>query len=164
MLDDPTGAIVCHVRPVKDLDGASPEAFRLLQCSVNGEPLATRRTVRVKSQTFTARLGPEVVAAGRPITLAYTYRTLVRQNGHMLHLDISHPTKGLHVEFAYGDCGIRYVNVLDYIAGARQPQISELPPTDPRPAVEISYDGWVFPKGGVAFVWVLEKELTHQPR
>jgi hypothetical protein len=57
LLDDPTGAIVCHVRPVKDLDGASPEAFRLLQCSVNGEPLATRRTVRVKSQTFTARLG-----------------------------------------------------------------------------------------------------------
>lgn len=55
----------------------------------------------------------------------------------------------------------RYVNVLDYIAGARQPRIAQLPASDPTPSVEIGYDGWVFPKGGVAFVWMLESELVH---
>lgn len=31
---------------------------------------------------------------------------------------------------------------------------------DPAPSVEIGYDGWVFPKGGVAFVWVLASEAA----
>jgi hypothetical protein len=49
------------------------------------------------------------------------------------------------------------------IAGARQPQIAQLPANDPTPSVEIGCDGWVFPKGGVAFVWVLESELAKPP-
>lgn len=49
--------------------------------------------------------------------------------------------------------------MLDYIAGAQQPQITQLPADDPTPSAKISYDGWVFPKGGVAFVWMLESEL-----
>ena len=53
-------------------------------------------------------------------------------------------------------CGISSMSVLDYVAGAQQPHITELPPDDPTPNVEISYDGWVFPKGGLAFVWALE--------
>jgi hypothetical protein len=80
------------------------------------------------------------------VTISYTYRTLVQQNGHLLHLDVARPTKGFHAEFSYGDCGIRYVNVLDYIAGASQPHIAQLPAPDPSPSVEISFDGWVFPK------------------
>ena len=80
------------------------------------------------------------------------------------HLDISQPTKGLHVEFAYKDCGISSMSVLDYIAGAQQPRVTELPPDDPTPNVEISYDGWVFPKGGVAFVSVLESEFEARSR
>ncbi|AWK10755.1 hypothetical protein AB0I99_17210 [Streptomyces spongiicola] len=31
--------------------------------------------------------------------------------------------------------------------------------TDPSPSVEVAYEGWTFPKGGVAFVWVLEREV-----
>jgi hypothetical protein len=160
LLDDPTCAIVWHFRPVGDLDGSSPEAFQLLQFTVDGRQLPSRRTARSKGQVLTVSIGEEAVAAQQPVTLSYTYRTLVQQHGHLLHLDISHPTKGLHVEFSYKDCAIGYVNVLDYIAGAQQPQISQLPASDPTPSVEISYDGWVFPKGGVAFVWVLQSELA----
>lgn len=164
LLDDPTCAIVHNFRPAGKLDGASPEAFQLLQFSVDGVELSARRTVRGKGQVLMVNIGAQVVAAKRPVTLAYTYRTLVRQHGHLLHLDISHPTKGLHVEFSYQGCGIGYVNVLDYIAGAERPQIAELPATDPTPSVEIGYEGWVFPKGGVAFVWVLESELAKGSR
>jgi hypothetical protein len=163
LLHDPTCAIVWHFRPVGDMDGSSLEAFQLLQFSVDGQQVPSRRAARGKGQVLTVNIGEEVVAAQKPVTLSYTYRTLVQQHGHLLHLDISHPTKGLHVEFLYKDCGIGYVNVLDYIAGAQQPQIAQLPADDPTPSVEINYDGWVFPKGGVALVWVLESELASRP-
>lgn len=160
LLEDPTYAIVCHVRPDDGIDGSSPEAFSLLQVTVDGQPLKARRTTRGQSQTFIVKLDEQILAAEKPVTLSYTYRTLVKRHGHLLHLDISHPSKGLHVQFSYAGCGIRYVNVLDYVAGARQPKISQLPPDDPTPTVDVDFDGWVFPKGGVAFVWVLEGEIT----
>lgn len=52
------------------------------------------------------------------------------------------------------------MNVLDYLSGPRQPRISQLVASEPTPSVKISYPGWTFPKGGVAFVWVLEREMT----
>lgn len=160
LLDDPSMATVWYFEPIAGLDGASAEAFQLLQFAVDGRSVAARRAARAKSQVFTINIGDEAVTPQKQVTLSYTYRTLVQKNGHLLHLDISQPTKGLRAEFSYGDCGIRYVNVLDYIAGARRPRIAQLPASDPTPSVEISFDGWVFPKGGVAFVWVLEAELT----
>lgn len=162
LLEDPNYAIVHNFRAMSGIDAASREAFQLLQFSIDGEQLQARRSTRGKSQVLAVNLGEQAVAAKQAVTLAYTYRTLVRQDGHLLHLDISQPTKGLHVEFSYKACGIGYINVLDYIAGARQPQIAQLPANDPTPSVEIGYDGWVFPKGGVAFVWVLESELARR--
>jgi hypothetical protein len=70
--------------------------------------------------------------------------------------DIPRPTKGLQVQFWYGDCGIRRVNTPDFIASAQQPRILRSPSSVPTPSVEIGFDGWNFPKSGVAFVWVLE--------
>jgi hypothetical protein len=145
---------------VGELDGASREVFQLLQFTVDGQPLPSRRAARPKGQVLTVTIGKDIVAAGQPVAIAYTYRTLVRRHGHLLHLDISQPTKGLHLAFQYKDCGIGYVNVLDYIAGAAQPEIAQLPASDPTPSVEVGYDGGVFPKGGVAFVWALESELA----
>jgi hypothetical protein len=163
LLDDRSCAIAWYFQPISGLDGSSPEVFQLLRFAVNGKPATPRHTTRGTSQMYAASLGEQAVASGRKVALSFTYRTLVQRHGHLLHLDISEPTKGLHVQFAYGDCGIRYVNVLDYIAGARQPQISQLPASDPTPSVEIGFKGWVFPKGGVAFVWVLADELADVP-
>jgi hypothetical protein len=107
-----------------------------------------------KSQMPSINLGENIVTAKQAVTLAYTYRVLIQRHGHLLlHLDVTPLTKGLHSEFWYGDCGIRYVNVLDYIGGAQQPRISQLPASGPMPNIQISYDGRVLPKGGMAFVW-----------
>lgn len=51
------------------------------------------------------------------------------------------------------------MNVLDYLSGPRQPCVAELAATDPSPSVQVAYPGWTFPKGGVVFVWVLEREI-----
>jgi hypothetical protein len=31
---------------------------------------------------------------------------------------------------------------------------------EPSPSIQVAFDGWVFPKSGVAFVWVLDEELV----
>jgi hypothetical protein len=160
LLQDPTSTAAWYFEPIAGLSGASPEVFQPIQIAIDGEPRKPRRTARSTSQTFTVTLEQEAVTERREIAVSYTQRLLLQQNGHLLHLDLSHPVKGLNVEFSYGNCGIRHVNVLDYIAGPSQAHITQLPASDLTPSIAVSYDGWIFPKGGVAFVWVLESELT----
>jgi hypothetical protein len=159
LLQDPTVMKVWYFEPLGTLDGASEEAFQLTEVAVDGRAVRPRRTTRAGAQVDTVNLGAEAVADGRTMTISYTYRVLVQRHGHLLYLDVSRPTKGLRIQFSYGNCGIRYVNVLDYVASSRQPQVSRLPATEPTPSVAIGFDGWVLPKAGVAFVWVLEDEV-----
>jgi hypothetical protein len=99
----------------------------------------------------------------RTLAISCTYRALIQRQGHLLHLDISRPTKGLRVQFAYGGCGMRRANVVDYIASSRQPGLTRLPPSEPTPSIGLQFDGWILPKAGVAFVWVLESEMAASP-
>ena len=59
----------------------------------------------------------------------------------------------------YGDTGIQDVSVLDFFAGPQAARVQHSPKKVPTPSVSVGYDGWVFPRSGVAFVWVLEEEL-----
>ena len=34
------------------------------------------------------------------------------------------------------------------------------PPSEPTPSIALRFDGWILPKAGVAFVWVLEDEVV----
>ena len=97
-----------------ELHGACDEAFELVEVTVDGYPRRGWRTVRTGTQMHTVRIGADTAATQGIITLAY--RVLLRQHGHLLHLDFPRPTKGLKVHFAYGGCGIDRVNVVDYIA------------------------------------------------
>lgn len=158
-LRDPTFAATWYFEPIDGLDGASIEAFQMVRFVVDGKPQQVRRSLLDGCQAFTVTLEPEMLASRHEVTVSYTYRALVQKSGHLLHLDIAHPTKDFRIEFAYGGCGIRYVNVLDYVAAAQQPRITRLPASDPSPAIAVSFDGWVLPRGGVAFVWVLDGEM-----
>ena len=158
-LRDPSCTLAHYFEPIGGLDGASTEAFELVELTTDGRPRSVRRSDRTGAQTYTANLGTDAATA-REVTISYTYRVLVQQHGHLLHLDLSKPTNGLRVQFAYGDCGIRHVTVLDYIAGGRQPGLSRLPASGPTPSIALRFDGWILPKAGVAFVWVLEREMA----
>ena len=159
LLADPTSAAEWYFPPVDDLDATSPEVFELAELSVNGRPQEIRRSLRKEGQVFTVGLGGDA-KTGKPVTVSYTYRVLVQQHGHVLHLDLAQPTKNFRAELWYGDCGIRRMNVVDYLSGPRQPRYTQLAASDPSPSVEVAYEGWTFPKGGVAFVWVLDEELS----
>lgn len=160
LLHDPSSTIAWYFEPAAGLDGASEQAFKLERFAVDGRPRPARRTTRAGTQIFTVNLGGDSSADDHEVTVSYTYRALVKQNGHLLHLDITKPTKGLKIQFSYGNCGIRHVNVIDYIASSGQARISRLPASDSSPSIEVAYDDWVYPKAGVGFVWVLEGEIT----
>lgn len=162
LLRDPATDAVWLFEPVAGLDGGSPEAFELVQFSVDGKVRPARRSARKGSQLYSVALPGATPAADDVGTaVSYTYRTLVQRNGHVLHIDLNRPTHGMTINLSYGGVGIRRVTPLAYITAAEQPTVTALPAADPSPAVSVAFDGWVLPRGGVAFVWVLEDELAH---
>lgn len=158
LLLDPTITSPWYFEPLADLDASSRKAYELLQFTVDGQYRPVRRTQRKGAQLYTASIAHDGESQDE-VLVSYTYRVLVQQAGHLLYLDVSRPTKGLHVQFWYGDTGIRFVNALDFIASAEQPRVVRAPRSVPTPAIDIGFDGWVFPRSGVAFVWVLDAEM-----
>lgn len=158
LLRDQTIASAWYFDPSATIDAASPEAFELVQLTVNGKARVIRRTERKGSQLYAASLGITALS-GEPVTVAYTYRVLLQRHGHVMYLDLPRPTKGLKVQLSYGDAGIRRVTALDFIASAESARVQDAPNAVPRRSVEIGFDGWIFPRSGVAFVWVLEEEV-----
>lgn len=153
LVQDPT-ASVWYVNPRHGVQPRSRQAFELVQFMVEGVEQKIRRAERSDGQTYSVNIGEDVVAEGRPVTITYTYRTVVPVRGHLLHLDLEQPTKGVDIELDYSDCGIEYVNVVDFIASSERTRVSQSPKTIPGQRVNVGFDGWVFPRSGVAFIWV----------
>lgn len=146
---------VWFANPRHGIKAGSREAFELVQFAVEGQERPIRRTERSDGQTYSVDLGKEVLASEDLVTVAYTYRTVVPVRGHLLYLELEQPTKGVDIELDYSDCGIEYVNVVDFIASSERTRVSQSPTTVPGQRVSVGFDGWVFPRSGVAFVWVL---------
>lgn len=131
LLRDPSVTAVWYFEPVGGLDGASPDAFELVQFAVDGRARSIRRSTRTGTQIYTVNLGGQAASSSRPVKMTYMYRTLVQQNSHLLYVDI-----------------------------ANQSRVERTPEAVPTPSVTVGFDGWVFPRSGVAFVWVLRGELA----
>jgi hypothetical protein len=164
LIADPLSTQAWYFEPIGHLDAASETTFELVEVSVNGRDQRFRRSKRTTSQSYVATIKPEhgVSSPDEQVHVSYTYRVLVQRHSHMLQLDIAKPSKGLRVEFWYGGFEIQHVNVLDFISSAEQPRIARSVDASPSPMASIAFDGWVFPKSGVAFVWVLAKETAHR--
>lgn len=139
----------------------SREAFELLDVAVDGKPRPIRRAVRAKGQIYTSSLGTGETTT-EPVTISYTYRVLLEQHGHLVFIDFDQPSRDVSVELRHADCGIRYVNVLDFLAspGARV----ERRQAGGDSSVSVAIDGWVVPRAGVAFVWTLAQEMPATSR
>lgn len=92
------------------VDGSSRKSFELLRFTVDGEERTIRRSQRKGSQTYTASVGSEALDAGKPVSVAYTYRTVTRRDGNMLFFDIEQPTRDLSIDFNYSGCGFTRVS------------------------------------------------------
>lgn len=156
LLRDPAIASAWYFSSAKGIDAASREAYELVEFAVDGRPRPARRAQRTGAQTYTVMLPPGI-AGVQEVTLSCTYRVLVKRRGHLLYLDLPRPAKGLHVSFAYGGCGIRAVDALDFVGSPELVRISRT--SAPSPSIDIRFEGWTFPRSGIAFVWSLEDEV-----
>ncbi len=150
---DPSATSTWYLPPKLGLTASDPDAFELVEFLVDGEPRPVRRSAKQGSQTYSASIGSDAVEQQRTVTIAYTYKTVVAIHRHLLRLRVDQPTRGLIVEIDYRDTGLADLSVLDYIAGNRTAQISRSPVSVPGRHLILEYDGWVFPRSGVAFVW-----------
>lgn len=162
MLRDQTITSAWHFDHSGGVDPGSKDVFELLQLTVDGKPRKIRRTTRDGAQLYAAGLGS--AAKENEVTVAYTYRVLAQRHSHLLYLDLPRPTKGLHIQLNYDNAGIRRINTLDYFAGTQQARVDHAPTSTPAKTVDVAFDGWIFPRSGVAFVWVLEEEIADRSR
>lgn len=142
-----------YVRPQPGVDAGARDIFELVDFTVDGTPRPIRRTAKAGSQTYSVSLGRDLVAARQPVTVAYTYRTVVPVDGHLLQIRVDQPTRGLSVELNYGDCDMEQISVLDFIASGRGTRISRSSENIPGRTVSVEFESWMFPRSGLAFVW-----------
>lgn len=70
----------------------------------------------------------------------------------------------LHVQLDYNAAGIRRMNAIDYISSSQSTRVEQSRRSNEAKTVNISFGGWTLPRAGVAFVWVLEDELSSPVR
>ena len=81
------------------------------------------------------------------------------RNGHVFHLNIDRPTKGLDVELSYDADAIERVRLMDFASRGDGERVSEEPQSA---VVRYRYDGWLFPRAGLVFAWTLHNEQAAQ--
>lgn len=142
-------------RPVPGLEVTDPAVFALEQFTIDGKVIPFTRQADDVSQVYIVDLGEQVVRDEKPVVVSFAFRTLVPRDGHVVHIDIDRPTKGLEVELTYDAAAIRRVRLMDFASrgdGGRIITESEIP------VVRYRYDGWLFPRAGLVFAWTLADE------
>lgn len=142
-------------RPVPGLEVTDPAVFALEQFTINGKAIPFTRQADDVSQVYIVDLGEQVVRDEKPVVVSFAFRTLVPRDGHVVHIDIDRPTKGLEVELTYDAAAIRRVRLMDFASrgdGGRIITESEIP------VVRYRYNGWLFPRAGLVFAWTLAGE------
>lgn len=149
--------------PRPGFDAAERTSFELLQYRVDGEELPIRRSARKSSQTYSVRVGEERVVNARPVRIRHVYRTITPRSGHMLHITIAQPAKGLTLSIDYTDTDITSLRVTDLVSSARRPRLARMPNEAEAREITLDVPGWVLPQAEVTFVWTLASEQSGEP-
>ena len=146
---------VWYRRPVSGLAVSDPEVFALEQFTVNGTPVPFTRQVDEVSQVYTVDLGEQVIQQEQAVVISFSFRTRTLRSGHVVHLDIDRPTRGLDVELRYDPEQVGQMRILDFASIGEGGRLTQVPNT---PTLRYRYDGWLFPRAGMVFVWTLPDE------
>lgn len=146
-----TSAWMLRDRP--GVDASKREDYELLEFTIEGEQRSIRRSQKADGQTYTVAIGSELIEKAEPVTMAYTFRTVVPIEGHFLQLRVDQPTKGLTVELDYDDTDLETVRALDFIASSEASRIAKPPKGVDGRSVSIECEGWLMGRSGVVFVW-----------
>ena len=107
-----------------------------LNRSLINVPVST--ALRKKDVSLTARRYHDIHKCGRPVVVAFRFRTMAPQDGHTFHLAIDRPTKGLDVELSYDSADIATMRMMDFASRDDGGRMSEEPE---HAAVRYRYNG-----------------------
>lgn len=129
------------------------DVFELIECSVDGAQMEIESTMISSGLLYrSADVEPD-----GPAQVSIRLRARIQKRGHCLYFNIPRMCDSVRYDLDYSDCGIRYVNVLESLGGARRASIERIPGAPDRVIVESSE--WLSPQAGVAFVWVFDAEM-----
>ena len=146
---------VWYRRPVPGLAVSDPEVFALEQFTVNGTPVPFTRQVEDAGQIYVVDLGEQIIQQEQAVVVSFSFRTRTLRSGHVVHLDIDRPTRGLDVELRYDPEQVGQMRILDFASIGEGGRLTQVPNT---PTLRYRYDGWLFPRAGMVFVWTLPDE------
>ena len=150
---------VWYRRPVPGLAVSDPEVFALEQFTVNGTPVPFTRQADEVSQVYTVDLGEQVIEQEQAVVISFSFRTRTPRSGHVVHLDIDRPTRGLDVELRYDSEQVGQMRILDFASIGEGGRLTQVPDA---PTLRYRYDGWLFPRAGLVFAWTLHNEQVAQ--
>ena len=84
-----------YIGPRTGLDATARDTFELLDFTIDGKYDPFGEAASRTSQTYSVNLGDDALQSTGRVAMAYTYRTLVAVNEHLIQLRVEQPTKGL---------------------------------------------------------------------
>lgn len=102
-------------------------------------------------------------SSNEPVTISYTYRTVTAVDGHLQYFALEQPTRGLKIELAYGETDMDKVSILDFVASSREARVIRSADQVHDRTVRVEFEGWAFPRSGVAFIWSNENSAPLPP-
>ncbi|WP_112236890.1 hypothetical protein [Kribbella monticola] len=149
---------------VPGLPATDPAAFALQQFTVNGEDRRITRREDSTSQIYSVDVGADALAANEAVDVSFTYVSRLAQSGHIVRFDVDRPTRGLAVEMNYDNIGVASMRLFDYTANRLRPKPVGESTTPNGRRLRFAYDGWLFPRSGLLFAWVLDAEVQTTTR
>lgn len=158
LLKDPHWELRWIAEPTKDFP--KEVAFDVESVHVGGLLLNIRREEANGKYVIVADHLELKSMLGQIVTIYYRYKVKIKKRGHLLMIHMPCPTHNVVVELDYAHTDIHFVNVLDFFVSQKKPAIRYIPSLKKHHRIEVEVNDWVFPKGGVVFVWVLKAEMA----
>lgn len=150
----PTRLVASHRIRWEVINAAERDAYELVSFTVNGEPDRSAaqhaKTHRSTPQTSARK---QSTPNEQDVDITYVFRTLTRQDGNLLFIDLEQPTHNATFIFDYTNTTIAEVSALDLLPTERASRIERSPTDTPIRTIRVETHGWTFPRAGVAFVW-----------
>jgi hypothetical protein len=163
LLKDPRFQETWHLPLTQEIPRIDETAFEVRSMNVGGIDLNIRRESTDGTTCHIVCDHPSLKEKlDSWVVVNYRYETKVRKRGHLFRINLVVPTKGINMELDFARTDIHYMNVLDFFVSAENPTVRYIPSRQRPHRIEVELSEWGFPKGGVAFVWVLEQEFSNQ--
>lgn len=94
---------------------------------------------------------------GKQVTIHYRLNTIIAKRGNFFCIVTEFPVREFLMSFDMLNVGVRTVRAIDYFVASSPVRYTYLPNQKSAKKIDAWFDEWVYPRGGVVFVWDLDE-------